>query len=578
MGMRLCLLVIAGLGVCCGSISMGATDAAAERLITKLKAVASPDRGTTQAEEEVAEELWKVGPKAVPLLLPLLKDNNEDVRELASYTLRDIEGLTEAHLDALIESRRRGDGWIPLAIARIGTPKAIDFLIEELIRERQTGTQLTIALEMVGEKAAPKIAALYRSDIEWDTPLESAIGYFFQNLRARAAGAIAPLLDIAVDEGAPSKSRVRALSAISSIGRVAESTVPQLEVLRRHKDEQIREAATSAILGIGSKEAVPILTERLEKDTSADSIVDNLRAISGLRERGKSAGPFIAKYLESEDWDVRVAAAKTIGYIGFLESADKLIPLLSRTDDWRLVYSAAESLGRMQVEGAVPFLRPVAANHWFSVVRQTAAQAITAIELRAPLRPDLSDVFYVEFNSHESTQNRADRIDLDDFDSIRFPASVEPDDLVPVPGKSVSNSGREEPRRGLKVKNGYLLPIDEGEWGGKLEFVEPSGTAVTVYPDNTSAIHRTPQGIYAISGIAHMIDNYGVILKLSATESGKWTVTKWRTLPGGPIFSRLLKDGSLFVSCYGGTVIVSPTGEMRWFTRGDAGLPPRLER
>ena len=56
------------------------------------------------------------------------------LRELASYVLSDAEGLTEEHLDTLIESRCQGDVWIPPAIARVGTSKAITFLVEEVRR------------------------------------------------------------------------------------------------------------------------------------------------------------------------------------------------------------------------------------------------------------------------------------------------------------------------------------------------------------------------------------------------------------------------------------------------------------
>ena len=70
--------------------------------------------GAFRAHQEVAERVMdSTGPAAIPYLLRLLHDKNEDVRDLASFTLRDIKGLTEEHLDALIESRRRGDVLTP---------------------------------------------------------------------------------------------------------------------------------------------------------------------------------------------------------------------------------------------------------------------------------------------------------------------------------------------------------------------------------------------------------------------------------------------------------------------------------
>src|SRR5438270_7856322 len=128
-----------------------------ELLVQRLKATASPEIGITKKEQEIAKQLQAVGPEAIPLLLPLLADENPAIRQLASYTLRDINGLTEEHLDPLIAACRSGEGWIPPAIAHVGTARAVNFLVEELVRERKTQNQLTWAIEILGEKAVPAL-------------------------------------------------------------------------------------------------------------------------------------------------------------------------------------------------------------------------------------------------------------------------------------------------------------------------------------------------------------------------------------------------------------------------------------
>ena len=237
----------------------------AEILVKKLKQEATAGKGVAKGGREVAEKLQAIGAGAVPYLLPLLRDKDEGVRRLASYTLRDIDGLTEQHLDALIESRRRGDGWIPPAIARIGTPKAVAFLVDELVRERQTQNQITWAIEILGPKAVPHLVQVYQTNTNWDENLETTMRSVFGTLGAKAAEAIDPLLQMANDDTLSKDKRLRAIAAVGYIGLPAERSVPQLQQLQEHGDAQIRERVTSAILNIGSAEAAPLLVQKLQQ-------------------------------------------------------------------------------------------------------------------------------------------------------------------------------------------------------------------------------------------------------------------------------------------------------------------------
>ena len=63
-----------------------------------------------------------------PYLVPLLKDENIAIRYLFAFILRDIKGLKEKDLDALLwNPNAPGNGWIAPAIAQIGTPKGNRF-------------------------------------------------------------------------------------------------------------------------------------------------------------------------------------------------------------------------------------------------------------------------------------------------------------------------------------------------------------------------------------------------------------------------------------------------------------------
>ena len=120
---------------------------------------------------------------------------------------------------------------------------------------------------------------------------------------------------------------------------------------------------------------------------------------------------------------------------------------------------------------------------------------------------------------------------------------------------------------GIAVENGHLVGTDRGEWGGEITFYSDNLAPKVILKTNTRAIYQTPRGIYAVTGLAHLSGNSGLIYELKRDTSGKWKAESWRALPGAPRFSYLLKDGSLFVNCYSGMVLISPDGEMKALTR-----------
>lgn len=101
------------------------------------------------------------------------------------------------------------------------------------------------------------------------------------------------------------------------------------------------------------------LIERLNK--KPDILV--IRDIAALKENGKSAGPSLVRCLWHDDWDVRVAAASAMGYIGYAEAIPELIKLLGTDHDWRLVYVSVQSLGRLHAAEAVPALTDISTSY-----------------------------------------------------------------------------------------------------------------------------------------------------------------------------------------------------------------------
>ncbi len=545
--------------------------ARAEVLVERLRKTAKPGNGIAEEEQKIVKKVQSAGPAAIPHLLRLLRDNNEDVRDLAAFTLSDMKGLTEEHLDALIESQRRDDGWLPFAIARIGTPRAVAFLVEELVRKRQTQNQVDGAIEWLGEKAVPDLVRICQKDEGWDDALEQTLFSVFRAIGKQGQTAIDPLLKIANDETAAPKKRWRVITVLGAIGLTAGRAVPDLVKLQQSSNEEIRAAAEFSIVNIGTAEAVPILLKQLEKTADPYSRKFAVRRFAGLSTRGKSAGPSIMKHLADEDWDVRIEAALTLGCIGYDEATDDLIKLLAKADDWRLVFGAAKSLHLLKAGGALPALSQVSKNHWYPPVRAAAAEAIRAIrddrtaKGEFPPRSEWSDFF-----DYEYAGEKMESLEYDDAKSLRFSIAAQQNQLVAVTVQEPGKAARREQWVGVEVEDGYLAGSDHGEWGGKIGFIDRTGNPQVFATQNTEAIYKTEHGIFAVTGLAHLSMNHGLIFGLRKGADGAWMAEKWRALPGAPRFSRLLSDGRLFVSCHGGIVLVSPDGSMKSLTRRES--------
>ena len=188
-------------------------------------------------------------------LLPLLKNENPDVRDLVSYTLRDAP-VTEEHLDALIASRLKGDGWIPPAIARIGSPRAIEFLVSELPKEPENGTQLTWAFEVLGAKGLPYLVKLFDCGSACDERVLAVCAYIFSELGDTAKDAIDPLLAIAEDARRDLTARRGAIQALGSIGPTAAPLVPRLKAIAARDPEGFEESVTQAMVHVGGAAAI----------------------------------------------------------------------------------------------------------------------------------------------------------------------------------------------------------------------------------------------------------------------------------------------------------------------------------
>jgi HEAT repeat protein len=310
--------------------------------IARVREVADRSEGITDSEQDVAKWLQSLSPESIPAVMDLLKDPDDHVREMAGYVLRDMPGLRPEHLGPLERAVEVGDGWLPPAIASIGTPDAIRFLVGELKKKPETHTQLTYAFERLGPAAIPELLELFRCGSSCDESLLRVVEFILSETRDGAAEAVDPLLSIATEEGGTLIARRGALRALAALGVTARPAVKTLLEMTRRKPVDLQSEARRALLAIGGSGT----REALE--ASLDGAEDQrlvLRDLAALGDGGREAGSRVEKLLSSSEPDVRVAAARALGFIRYREATPSLVAALDDPDDWRVAYVAAEALG-----------------------------------------------------------------------------------------------------------------------------------------------------------------------------------------------------------------------------------------
>lgn len=497
-------------------------------LLDRIPVVATDDPGISPAEDALAKQVQGYEASAIPYLLPLLVSEQSRVRRFTGYVLRDIHGLKESDLDALIAARKRGDGWIAPAIAHVGSPRAVQFLVDDLRDHPESNTQTTWALQLLGARAAIPLAHLLDAPVDANVPFATCT--VFRQMQSNAEPAIDVLLARAQSTAEPSANRSAAIFELGCIGASARHTIPALQAMAG--DDGLRKAVDQAIESMGTSEAVPLLLAKLQQP-DAEFVFPQL---ARMGRSANAAGPTLSGLLSSSDPKLVVGAARALGYIGYDKEPTPLMALLANQDDWQQVYVAAESLGRLHVVAALPMLDDIAKRHWYSPVRAAARKAIEVLQ----------------DNGHYPPSSRNPSMNFIAYERVSgLPAGPHPTFV-----------GSPSDPRTLKFGPGVLVGEDHGEWGGSLVYREAPAPPKTLLSANVEGIHELGGKVVVVTGLAHMLTNEGVLYRVKRGTTGDFEVTRWKTLPGAPRESGMLADGSLYVSCVGGAVVIKPDGTM----------------
>jgi hypothetical protein len=137
--------------------------------IARIYDVAEPPRSYGQyispPEEAVVERLLLLGEEAVEPLAQLLSDPNEDVAQVASYILRDVERIDESLLPLIVEGLDRELPWLPPALGHIDSSAAArEAVVRFLAASTSPGNQEAYAVRLSGARAVPHLVAAARCE------------------------------------------------------------------------------------------------------------------------------------------------------------------------------------------------------------------------------------------------------------------------------------------------------------------------------------------------------------------------------------------------------------------------------
>ena len=325
-----------------------------------------------------------------------------------------------------------------------------------------------------------------------------------------------------------------------------------------------------------------------DENASANGGYSNSIELRDLARLGRAARghlPGILRQIESDEPELRVAAARALGFIGGPETVDVLTELLDDERDVQLDWVAAEALGSIGEPSALPTLRRVAESHWYPPVREAATEAVERILSGGPSVPfddrGFANVFfqYEQFGRSVACEGIRARFLPAEIASATDARQIETfrrshNEKLKAEEPTVQTPYGEfrlesvdllhKPHTVIPVEGGWLAGSDDGEWGGELAYYDASGTVENLLAQNVFALFELDRRILALTGLAHMSANRGYVYRIEKPTGEGWRAVPWRGLPGAPRAMRIEDTGELVVDTYwGGTVAIDPQGQMR---------------
>lgn len=558
-----------------------------------------PGQYPSLEEQAIIKKLLDLGEDAMPFVVQLLEEDDELIASIGAVALSEAKTIDEKYLPQIIKGLERDVSWLAPALAKIGTPEAAEIAVKIfLVSDSSPHNQEAYALKLLGKKAFPAIIKAAKCELGCNKKTYYLLGSVLGEMEESRSDAAISLIDLVENSSLSVEIRQGVLYMIGFLDKPGLVVEDKILMIRDH-ETQLTDAANRALIGIKSKHSGEIYLEIL-----ANGVDGNLlRDVAALGTSGNDAGAAIIDLLDSNAMEERLLAARTLGYIEYAQAAPKLIQLLNEQSDVQLNWVAAESLGRMKSEIAIPALINTSESHWYPPVRDAAKKAIEHVNTGEAYESDFSESNFAfdYFNYEHFGMNPCEEISLkakpepkyqklyrstakEKLESLAYQSVIvsygasdeeqqkaeDPDGIIEVNEQNIVEHRQEikqVPNIALRVNGGWLAGGNRGEWGGELVFIPDNGKATKILDENIENIYKHGDRYIAITGLAHMSMNDGMIYELLQTKDGNWQTNEWLKLPGSPASSRLVETGEILINTIGGgSILLSDNGSLRMAT------------
>ncbi|MDH5763792.1 MAG: HEAT repeat domain-containing protein [Nitrospinota bacterium] len=559
----------------------------------------SPGQYPSLKEQAIIKKLLELGEDAMPFIVQLLEEDDELIASIGAVALREATSIDKKYLPQIVKGLNKDVSWLAPALAKIGTPEAAEVAVKKfLVSKSAPHNQENYALILFGKRALPAIIKAAKCEFGCNDKTHYLLGYALGEMEQNREDAAQLLIKVAEDSSLSAEVRKGALYMISFLDKPGLAIEDNLLRIREN-ETSLKNAANHALIGIKSKHSGKIYADVLAN--GGDKLV--LRDIAELGTSGNEAGVAIIDLLDSDDMEKRLMAARTLGFIKYTPATSKLIQLLNEPSDVQLNWVAAESLGRMKSEIAIPALHNAALSHWYPPVKEAAKNAIEHIKSGKVYKSKFhkNNFSFEYFNYQNFGMKSCKNISLEakpepkdqklyksyakeKLESLAYQSVIigygakdeeqqiaeDPDGVIEVNESNIVEHRQEikqVPHVALRVEGGWLAGSNRGEWGGELVYIPDKGKTISVLNKNIEDIYKFGDKYITTTGLAHLSSNNGMVYELFQGKDGYWQEKEWLKLPGSPISSRFVETGEILINTSGGgSILLSKNGSMQMAT------------
>jgi hypothetical protein len=525
--------------------------------------VPATDNGEGSNSEILARDLERFGEPAKQELLKRAVGQQPGWRNVAGAILWSWSSWSPDDVPALRDALRKDPGgWVAKPLGEIGTPDAIKALAEDLSTASDSENQTGFALSHLGAKAIPFLFPLLETERN-SYPVAAVL----KEMGAAALPFLQEWKALAMNERKPIQERIAGLKAIEALGPLARGECEQLHPLLDNPNRDLKSQSKRTLQAVRD----PILLGETvgqcqPKADPYDSLaIDSLVCLRDIASYGSDAVavgarlmPFLASHNEAE----RSYGVTVLGAIGYKRGGMPIRDALGDSD-WRVVYSAARSLGWLGTKEALPDLDRIASTYWLPEIREMAGKSAAGIRSAVGHTQPFSAAKFAGprygWGPGEEPMG-VDRWILHDEPACSSGRWDWQGQSFPLARDTRLIDRVERNGTTLDFPDGKLVGVNHGEWGGELSWQPKKTKPEVIDKENVIAILKDGDNAVAVFGLSHMGLDYGRAMSLKRKPDGAWATGRFMQFFAEPEAVTALGNGR-FAALNVGRVVVFSSDE-----------------